>query len=391
MKRYIIVFPLAFCLMLCGCSLFDGSYLSVTPHQEQVESPTAEVVSAANYNQLRTVVEEMVAQGREVGVIHVADFNQNLVETNMEAVATHAAKTYPIGAYAVEKITYEVGTNSGRPAIAVNITYRHSRIEIQRIRKVRDMDAAQRIIGDALENFDSGLVLQIEEYEELDFSQIVQDYAQSHPDTVMEKPVVASETYGTGQTRVLELTFTYQTNREALRGMQSQVETVFNSAALYVSGEGSDRQKLSQLYGFLAERFDYKVETSITPAYSLLRHGVGDSQAFAVVYAAMCRQAGLECLIVNGTRAGEPWTWNIVQENNRYYHVDILSSTAAGGFRGYLDGEMTGYVWDYSAYPACVAPVVPQSGETRPEETVPETTEPVTEETLPTETAENLE
>ena len=44
------------------------------------------------------------------------------------------------------------------------------------------------------------------------------------------------------------------------------------------------------------ERYDYRIETSITPAYSLLRHGVGDSRAFAVVYAAMCQQAGLECL-----------------------------------------------------------------------------------------------
>ena len=50
---------------------------------------------------------------------------------------------------------------------------------------------------------------------------------------------------------------------------------------LYVSGEGEDFQKFSQLDGFLMERFDYKFETSITPAYSLLHHGVGDSRAFA--------------------------------------------------------------------------------------------------------------
>ena len=153
---------------------------------------------------------------------------------------------------------------------------------------------------------------------------------------------------------MLELIFTYQTSRDSLRRMQTQVQPVFDSAALYVSGEGEDYQKLSQLYGFLTERFDYKFETSITPAYSLLRHGVGDSRAFATVYAAMCRGAGLECMTVTGTRAGEPWTWNIVMDNGCYYHVDLLRSNAVGQFRTYTDSQMSNYVWDYSDYPACV-------------------------------------
>jgi len=123
----------------------------------------------------------------------------------------------------------------------------------------------------------------------------------------------------------MELTFTYQTSRDALRQMQSQVKPVFDAASLYVSGDGEDRQKLSQLYAFLMERFDYKIETSITPAYSLLRHGVGDSRAFATVYAAMCRLAGLECMTVTGTHAGDPWTWNIVlDEKGGPNHVSNL-------------------------------------------------------------------
>ena len=147
--------------------------------------------------------------------------------------------------------------------------------------------------------------------------------------------------------------------------MQSQVKPVFDSAALYVCGEGSENQKFSQLYAFLMERFDYKVETSITPSYSLLRHGVGDSRAFATVYAAMCRAAGLECIVVTGTRSGEPWSWNIICEDGYYWHVDLLHSNEGGRFRKVLDADMEGYVWDYSAYPLCDnAPVM--------DETVPE-------------------
>ena len=183
----------------------------------------------------------------------------------------------------------------------------------------------------------------------------------------------------------MELSFTYQNSREALRQMQQQVRPVFEAASLYVSGEGSDHQKFSQLYGFLVERFDYKLETSITPAYSLLCHGVGDSRAFAEVYASMCRRVGLECLIVTGTRDGDPWTWNMVKDGEKYYHVDLLRRLDSSDFREYSDGEMGGYVWDYSAYPACELiyqepVVIPPTEPTVPQESQPE---PSTEATEP--------
>lgn len=387
MRGRIVLIAAAFCLLLSGCSLFDGSYVHVVPHQEQESNTNMKIVSADNYRQLRTVVEGMVDYCAESGVINVADFDQDLVEKHMTAVAFHIRETYPIGAYAVEEINYEIGTNSGRPAIAVNISYRHSRIEIQKIRNVQTIENAKSIVGEALKNLQASVVMEIQEFQETDFSQIVEDYAQANPEQVMETPQVASAVYGTGNARVVELTFTYQNSRDALRTMQERVNDIFDSAALYVSGEAAESQKLSQLYGFLMERFEYTLETSITPAYSLLNHGVGDSRAFAVVYAAMCRQAGLECMIVKGTHMGEPWTWNIVLDNGNYYHVDVLRSGAEGGFDKYLDDEMSGYVWDYSAYPACDTVYVP------PVEQIPvpeETVEEQQEQTLPEETKENL-
>ncbi len=394
MKVKILLLLFAVCILLCGCSLFEGSYIHVTPYQEKADEAQSEAVSASNYQQLRSVVEAMVGQGVETGVINVADFDQDMVEKHMSDVVHHVRETYPVGAYAVEDIQYEVGTSSGRPAIAVTILYRHGRVEIQRIRTVQTMENAATLIGNALNNLDANIVLKVEEYVDTDFSQIVEDYAEQHPDTVMETPQVVAANYGTGTSRVVELTFTYQTNRDSLRNMQSQVQTVFDSAALYVSGQAAENQKYAQLYGFLMERFDYTLETSITPAYSLLSHGVGDSRAFAVVYGAMCRQAGLECKIVTGTKDGEPWVWNMIRESGCYYHVDLLRSSQSGGFREYIDEEMTGYVWDYSAYPQCVEPILPPVEEppmeTEPtEEPVPEETEPET--TAPEESTENFE
>ena len=153
-----------------------------------------------------------------------------------------------------------------------------------------------------------------------------------------------------GVERIVELKFSYQNSRDALRGMQIQVSPVFTSAVLYVSGDGTEYEKFTQLYSFWMERYDYQLETSITPAYSLLRHGVGDYKAFANVYAAVCREAGLDCVTVSGTREGEPRYWNLIQENGVYYHLDLLQSSDAGHFRKMTEAEMQGYVWDYSAY-----------------------------------------
>ena len=347
MKRSLLLLFLSLCLLLTGC----GPYVSVTPHREQRLNVQTDVISAGDYLELLGALEEMISSGTELAAITIADYPEDTVEYGIQRAIRHAKENDPLGSYAVEDIQYELGTSSGIPAVSVSIAYRHNRSEIQRIRKAATTERAESIVADALEGYESNIVLLIEQYTDRDFSQFVQDYAEAHPQTVMEIPQVSQNTYGTGRDRVVELIFTFQTSRDSLRRMQTQVKPVFDAATLYVSGDGEDLQKFSQLYAFLMERFDYKLETSITPAYSLLRHGVGDSRAFATVYAAMCRSAGLECLVVTGTRSGEPRTWNIVLDSGQYYHVDLLHDS--GHYRECTDWEMRSYVWDYSEYPAC--------------------------------------
>ena len=364
MKQKMILLLLSASLLLGGCSWANQSYVSVEPHKEQRQTQQTDVIMAANYLELLGALEEMIASGTEVAAIKVPEFPEDKLDYSMRQAVRHSMENDPIGSYAVSEIRYELGSSSGIPAVSISIAYQHNRSEIQRIRKAADTKAAERIVKEALKGYEPSIVILVEEYENRDFTQFVQDYAEENPQTVMEIPLVSQSAYGTGKDRLLELIFTYQTSRDSLRRMQTQVQPVFDAASLYVSGEGEDYQKFSQLYGFLMERFDYKFETSITPAYSLLRHGVGDCRAFATVYAAMCRSAGLECLTVTGTRSGEPWTWNIVLDDGCYYHVDLLRSNLNGQFREQTDDEMRTYVWDYSAYPACIG--VEAESETEP-------------------------
>lgn len=351
--KYRIVLMLAVSLLLCGCDGFtDDGYYFVTPHTQQTLPAEDMEVNAATYGQLCQALKNMIREGMESRIIYVANYNLSHLEEDTARAVEEVLQTDPIAAYAVEEIRVEQGTNGGQQALAVNILYRHDGSQIKRIRTVQTMADAHAAITGELDQCGAGIVLLVREFEETDLAQTVEDYAALSPQTVIEMPETTVNIYPEdGAERVVELKFTYQNSRDALRGMQSQVSPVFTSAVLYVSGDGTEYEKFTQLYSFLMERYDYQLETSITPAYSLLRHGVGDYKAFANVYAAVCREAGLECVTVSGTREGEPWLWNLICADGAYYHVDLLRSKDAGRFQCHSAAQMEGYVWDYSAFP----------------------------------------
>lgn len=375
MRKILLILLLTACVSLSGCSWLDGAYVSVAPHRQQSVNTATQEVEVSNYLQLRAALEEMVNSGTENRVIIVADFSQEQLDRSLNLVSRYIKTVYPIGAYAVEDIICETGTTGGVPAVAVNITYLHNRTEILGIQNTRDMEQVQSLVAEAMTRYDTSLVVLVEEYQTMDIAQFVSDFAAENPGLVMETPEVLVQTYpNTGEKRIVELNLSYQTSRDDLRTMQEQVERIFASAALYVTQNASDSQKYTQLYAFLMERFDYQLKTSITPAYSLLSHGVGDDRSFAVVFAEMCEQAGLECRTVVGSRNGEPWCWNMVLDNGYYYHVDLLDCLESGGFVEKTDAQMDSYVWDYSAYPVCTGAPSAPPGETEvPADTAPET------------------
>lgn len=338
---------LAAALCLSGCGWMDGSYVSVTPHQVGISQMGEESARPiGSYAELRAALIQMVDEGSAKGLFSLAEYPRETAMEDAERAVEYVTEVYPIGAYAVESVEYAFGTN----AISVDIAYRFSPQEIGSIRTVRGTDGAREAVAAALDDCEEKLVLQISGYRDTDFTAMVRDYGWRHPDRIMEIPGVTADSWpDRGDTRVVELQFVYRTDRETLRSMREEVQPVFSSAALYVSGQSSDRTKYSQLQTFLTERFDYQEAYSVTPAYSLLCRGIGDSQAFSQVYAAMCQRIGLEAGSISGSRNGEKHWWNLVRLEGEWYHLDL---TASDRFEPMTDGEMTGYDWDREAYPA---------------------------------------
>ena len=367
MKRTIPIL-LALCLLLGGCSkVWDGKYISVEPHQQDNNQNVMENATVGNYSELLRLLRTMVEAGVENRTISVAPYEQSQVDSDMQRAIDYMMQRNPFAAYAVSEITYDLGTSAGQPAVAVSINYIHDRSELRKIQRPKNWQQAQLAIATALKKCEPSLVLHLSIFEGTDFAQWIANYATANPNEVMEQPVVTVNLYpDSGTERIVELKFTYQNTKDALLSMQTTVQRLFSAASVYANSDDM-YDRYFKLYSFLTGLSPkFQIETSITPAYSLMQHGVGDSRAVATVYAALCAQMNLECFVVTGTRAGEPWHWNIIYVDGLHYHVDLLACNAADEFATKHDEDMTGYVWDYSSYPACVKPLPDPEPETVP-------------------------
>lgn len=351
MKRWLVIFfSVLLCVQLCGCDFWlEDTYVSVKPYLVQDANAENEVVTADSYIGVREALEELVEDCIQSAIIAVPTLDEKFIDYYMAAAINYITGNNAIGAYAVNEISYEIGTNAGELAVAVDITYNYNRIEILRIKRADGTEGAVAEIKKALQQCDADITLYISNYADIDFIQMVQDYVDENPQYCMEMPQVTAAVYpNKGHERVLVLTFTYRNSRDVLRSMQSNVQEVFSQ--LKVEGK-TPGEKYAELYSFLMDRQIYTVETSITPAYSLLRYGVGDSKAFANVYAAMCRKLELDCQVVSGTKGGEAWYWNVIMDDDTAYYIDLLRCSQEGSFNMLDESQMSGYVWDYSAYP----------------------------------------
>ncbi len=356
MKRAVIAYLLVFCLLLSGCGMdYDGGYLWQQSHPMADSAETGQNISVSGYDALYDALRQAVEAGTSQMTISVALYDREAVAPDTARAISRIRSENPIAAYAVEDVQWELGSIGGEQVLVIQISYAYDLPQIRRIKTVDNNRQAMDAIAAVLGSFESGIVLRIRNYVDTDFLQVVADYAAENPHVVMEMPTVSCSMYPeAGSDRVVELRFTYLSSREILRTMQEQVRTVVDAAVDLVSFTVQPGGKYSQMYSLLMERVEtYTTEASLTPAYSLLLYGEGDSKAFATVYAAMCRQAGLECLTVVGTYNSELRYWNIIRIDGVYYHVDLLRSKEEGQFREMTDEEMEGYVWYYPAYPDC--------------------------------------
>ena len=363
-KLLILVWIAAALLGLTACNgWIKNDYLSVTPHVEQ-PLPSSQIPEeeplpvATNRNELRGTVLGFIRDWTEHGKILVehydGDINADLAET-----IQYATQEDPIGAYAVDFADAELFGSEESGSIEISIVFRRSAAEIDSIVTVNGNNSAYSKIQNVLVSYDTALTLRIRNYRETDFAAYISEYCLEHPDQVLAVPDFSAEIYpDEGETRILELHFSYPDTKDEMRLKQNSVNTILSSASSYISSGKDEYEKVVLLYRFLCGRFDYTVaeEEPTMPAYNLLCDGLAHSRSFSSVFFAECSNANIQCLLVSGTRGGKACYWNMVRLNEQYYYVDLMRSIELGEkeIRLLSTEEMLelGYVWDSASYPA---------------------------------------
>ena len=348
MKRTVKIIALLvwLCVLLSGCDAWmGGEYISVTPHEARSEPYADRVIEVTSYTQLRNAITNLVRTGAENGVISISAFNQGTIHFYVDTAISNVIENTAFGAYAVEKITYEIGTNRGTSVVACRIHYRPGNQLPNKIAKIESVGQFEEMIKKALDEGDASVLVYMEQYEKLNIEEIVDSYAKLFPDRVVEIPVVKVEFYPEkGAERIVQVCFNYQTDAILMHQKRSAIEDAFRAAELSVNNISDPAAICEQLYLYLMGKTEIKEIQGTMPAYDVLVREVGDRESLAVVYARMCNRAGLSCSVVSGTRDGKPWTWNVVRLRDKDYLVDLLHSYESQTFLLNRADQVFGYI-----------------------------------------------
>ena len=192
-----------------------------------------------------------------------------------------------------------------------------------------ETDASSGVLHAAFVATHLTCALESEHLTETDFAAQIRKYCLSNPAQMPVLPEVSASVYPQeGETRILELHFTYSATRDEMRAMQNSVSTLLSSASAYVRAEEAGMERMQRLFRYLIMRISYTAaeEPMDCPAYSLLKERLASSLAFASVVCAECSQSEIPCEIVEGTRDGQSWAWNRIRLGGETYYVDLMRS-----------------------------------------------------------------
>lgn len=351
MKRILPLFLIA--VLLTGCVRM--SHVTVTPHTEQSDqSENVNVLEARDYLSLTAALLEIIEGGHGESRIRISAYEGDVEQDIADAVYA-VTKQEPLGAYAVDYMTYECVRIVSYYDISVHTTYRRTLDEIMAVENAASTVELEQRVQKALQENRAQLTLQIASWWEQDITAMVKDYCLAHPVDVLQVPKVTLTVYpDSGVSRILEIDFGYSLDAQVMQERKKEVAESIVAAADYIRYRKTEREKAETLYTYLTGRFAYTAGRSETPLYGALCAGIADPEGLSLAWQQICQRADVSCYTVRGTLDGEAHTWNMVKLDGVWRHLDlaqcVLSDT---GFALKTDAAMSGYEWTQSDYPAC--------------------------------------
>ena len=148
-----------------------------------------------------------------------------------------------------------------------------------------------------------------------DLEYIMPDLFNSHPETF-----IARGTWGysyTSENVVVSIKPNYLYTAEDLEKYYAELDRL----VALVNKDWSDLEKLLFVHDYMAANYEYDLSLSKYTAYELFRDHTGVCQAYTLAYIAILQKLGIEVEYTSPSDMNH--TWNVVQLNGKWYHIDV--------------------------------------------------------------------
>ena len=154
MKRCVLLLILS-AVLLMGCSsLLEREYSTAEPHSSRFwESEAADTLRAYTYQDIVNDLLILIGQHTESGTLRLYEFADDLSVTETLGRATvEVQQETPLGAYAVEYITFSIQTQRGCYEADLQIGYRRTAEQIQAVVTATSPEAVYSLLESALDS-----------------------------------------------------------------------------------------------------------------------------------------------------------------------------------------------------------------------------------------------
>ena len=163
-KIAVIAVALLLCLGAVGCSMLERSYTSVQPHSSSYyESEDKSVLRAETYQDLVNDLLVLIGTCSQQGTIWLYDSDAlGDVQQAMEKACQEVQNETPMGAYAVEYMTYTISEPTRtHTEIQLTISYRRSAEEITGMVNITGVTALRDLLVAAADKAAKQLAVQL--------------------------------------------------------------------------------------------------------------------------------------------------------------------------------------------------------------------------------------
>lgn len=374
-----------------GCSLIlSRDYLVITPHLEnRDDEESGDELRAESYEDLKNSILYLIREGIGEGTIRLYNYSGD-AESDSERAIKDTMNHEPLGAYAVEYMSYRCVRILSYYEVTVSITYQKTPEQIRAIKEAENISAFKELLNSAYTNYEDMLVVLVPWYyeDQYDVKGILESAYYNDPLNIVVPPSFSLKIYpdtGSGfqdtglqrydWQRLLEISFDYPNPEEDLRKMAETLHVIIDGR-LPADGVPAGVEGILTLEEIVTRNVepvpDPEMDTDGNPenvhkdmsytAYGALIDGRATSEGYALAFKTFCQRTGMDCYVIRGRHDGYLHCWNLVLIDGNWYHIDTYRIDITGSYDSLLKTDLQmadlGYKWNNASYPASDDPEI---------------------------------